>query len=131
MSNIKLRPHHGLCITFFEGKGYDENFIINMQTVISTLEKNPEVTIVTDTDVVCTACPNNMVPGNCGDKADKYDSRVLQLCNLNSGDILPWKTFGGLVYEKIIKSGKLRSVCDDCQWADICLEKAKLLQLKK
>ena len=59
MSNIKLRAHHGLCIAFFEGKGYDDNFIRNMKNIIATLTQNPNVTIVADEDIVCVACPNN------------------------------------------------------------------------
>ncbi|MDF2986995.1 MAG: hypothetical protein K0R50_2505 [Eubacterium sp.] len=124
MPDIRLRAHHGLCIAFFEGKGYDENFVQNMKAVVSALEKNPDITIVTDEDVVCAACPNNNEnQGNCGDKADKYDKKVLQLCNLNGGDSLSWKTFSDLVNKKIIKPGNMHSICCDCQWADICMRK--------
>ena len=29
-----LRPHHGLCIAFFEGKGYNQKFVENMTNVV-------------------------------------------------------------------------------------------------
>lgn len=124
MSNIKLRPHHGLCITFFEGKGYNDNFVENMKSVIATLNRNPNVTIVSNEDVVCVVCPNN-ANGicDCNEKVDTYDKMVLTLCNINENTILPWETYKTLVHNKIIKTGKLGTVCGDCQWANICLKK--------
>ncbi len=125
MSNIKLRPHHGLCIAFFEGKGYDDNFVENMKSVIISLSQNPNVTLITDEDVICVACPNN-INGlcNCIDKVDRYDKMVLSLCSLPKDTVLPWETYKALVKEKIINAGMLGTVCGDCQWAYICLKKA-------
>lgn len=124
MSNIKLRAHHGLCIAFFEEKGYDDNFIKNMRTVIAALTRNPDVTIVTGEDIVCVACSNNK-DGlcDCNEKVDRYDKAVLRLCNISSGHVLPWKTYKALVNKKIIETGKMTAVCGNCQWTSICFKK--------
>ena len=29
-SMICLRPHHGMCLAYFEGKGYSDGFTVNM-----------------------------------------------------------------------------------------------------
>ena len=30
MSSFDVRAHHGLCMSFFEGKGYSDSFTANM-----------------------------------------------------------------------------------------------------
>jgi hypothetical protein len=124
MSNTKLRAHHGLCIAFFEGKGYDDSFTKNMRAIISALDQNPEIIIVAYEDMICIACPNNK-DGicNCIEKVDRYDKSVLRLCNVNNGDILAWKAYKTLVSKNIIETGKMSTVCGDCQWSSICFKK--------
>lgn len=121
MLNIRLRAHHGLCIAFFEGKGYNEHFISNMKNVIATLRENPSITIVLNSDIICNACPNNN-KGLCyfNEKVNRYDKKVLQLCNLSNDSILTWKTYKALINKNIIKTEKIYTVCSDCQWASIC-----------
>lgn len=36
-----LRPHHGLCIHFYEGKGYNEEFTKKMDALINQIQRNP------------------------------------------------------------------------------------------
>ena len=36
---IRLRPHHGMCLAYFEGKGYSDDFTENMQHMLELLEK--------------------------------------------------------------------------------------------
>ncbi|HEY5561588.1 MAG TPA: DUF1284 domain-containing protein [Clostridiaceae bacterium] len=124
-SSFKLRAHHGLCILFFEGKGYDDNFVENMKNVIATLTQNPMVLVVFDEDIVCVACPNNSNGiCDCNEKVDRYDKMVLRLCDMHSNTVLQWEAYKTLVKEKIIMTGKLSTVCGDCNWANICLKKA-------
>lgn len=124
MSKNSLRPHHGLCISFFEGKGYDDHFTQNMYNVISNLSQNPEITLSTDEDIICKACPHNKASiCDCNERVKKYDQMVLKLCDVRSGDVMSWKIYKALVYNKIIKTGKLSSVCGDCQWESICSKK--------
>lgn len=128
MLNIKLRAHHGLCIAFFEGKGYDNNLVENMKNIIITLNQNPNVTIVTDEDIVCVACPNNKNGiCDCIEKVDKYDKMVLKLCNIHNNLTLPWDEYRMMIQEKIIKAGKLSTVCGDCLWSYICLKNVILV----
>ena len=35
----KIRPHHGLCIAFFEGKGYSPEFVRHMEQTIANLKQ--------------------------------------------------------------------------------------------
>ena len=62
---IKLRPHHLLCTQGYSGKGYSENFVKNMDKVVSRLrtDKNAQVQIVFDTDCLCQECPSKIGEG--------------------------------------------------------------------
>lgn len=126
MSSYKLRPHHGLCTAFFEGKGYSGEFVRNMADVIKMLERNdPEVVLTVGEDIICVNCPNNRT--HCcesSEKVGRYDSIVLEMCRLSTGDIVRWSDFRDAVFSKIISAGRLPEVCGDCQWYDICGEKS-------
>lgn len=119
---INLRPHHGLCIQHFVGKGYSETFIQEMAKVIAQLNQDEQVQVklTSSADVICKACPHND-NGVCrsGQKVIDYDKHCLSLCELNEGDVLYWKDYKDLIYKKII-CGNLSPVCVDCGWFDIC-----------
>lgn len=118
MSEYKIRPHHALCINFFEGKGYSPEFTANMTAVIKVLEsENPVVEITTGHDVICRCCPCT----DCHGKALSYDLKVLDICGI-SGNIL-WKDLKKIIYKKIISAGKLLEICGNCQWFSICGKK--------
>ena len=55
----RIRAHHGMCFSFFRGKGYSGEFTENMWEMKRKLEQNPEVVLLDATDDVCAHCPNN------------------------------------------------------------------------
>ena len=119
MSSYKLRPHHGLCTAFFEGKGYSGDFVRNMANVIEMLERDdPEIILTVGEDMICANCPNNGT--YCSEKAVGYDHAVLEICGLSAGDIVRWSDFRDTVFNSIISEGRLPKVCGDCQWFNIC-----------
>lgn len=127
MSSYKIRPHHGLCTAFFEGKGYSGDFVRNMANVIEMLEReNPEIILTVGEDIICANCPNNRTHiCNSNHKVGRYDDTVLEMCRLSAGDIVRWSDFRETVFEKIISAGRLCQVCGDCQWFNICGEKSR------
>lgn len=124
MSKFEIRAHHGLCTYFFEGKGYSDDFSHNMTEVIEKLAQNPTVKIVSHGDLICSHCPN-LTDGICKtpEKVNKYDRRVMELCQIKDGCSLLWQEFSSMVKEKIIDTGKIKTVCSDCQWSEICHHK--------
>lgn len=54
-----LRPHHGLCLRFFQGKGYSDGFVANMGAIQSMLKSNPLIRLAPEMDEICRCCPNN------------------------------------------------------------------------
>lgn len=122
MPEYSLRPHHGLCISFFSGKGYSRDFTENMTAVIGRLEKeNPQITLVTSTDIICRCCPHNK-NGICdsSEKVLAYDNAVMNACGLESSQTISWSSFTDLIQRKIINTGQRRKICGGCQWDSLC-----------
>ena len=117
----ELRPHHGMCIAFFAGRGYSSAFTAHMAAVIRQLRENPPVRLSVRTDVICAKCPHNRA-GCCdaGEKTEAYDRMVLSLCGLREGTVLPYEDFRRAVYETILLPDRRETVCGDCQWSPIC-----------
>ena len=74
-----LRPHHGMCLQFFEGKGYSSSFTKNMAYILDHLEReDPDICLVVGPDRICSACPHQK-DGLCDaeEKTENYDRSVL------------------------------------------------------
>ncbi len=117
----RLRAHHGMCLSFFEGKGYSDTFTWHMGQVQKMLETNPRITVAAQSDMICEKCPN-LKEGQClsAGKVQLYDKEVLARCNLQENQEISWKEFHQLVEENILLKGKRKEICRDCQWEEIC-----------
>lgn len=123
----KIRPHHGMCFSFFQGKGYNSSFTENMQNLKEKLEKDPEVILLCKADDVCAGCPGNR-EGRCvdtdtglpSDKALSYDRKVLACLGLSEGTQMRWKDFAASVDKNILSAGKREDICGDCRWSGLC-----------
>ena len=117
----RIRAHHGMCFSFFQGKGYSGEFTENMWEMKRKLAKNPDVILLDSTDDVCAHSPNNQ-EGVCisAGKADAYDRQVLARCGLAAGCQIRWEEFARLVEERILSTGSRQEICGDCQWTELC-----------
>lgn len=117
----RIRAHHGMCFSFFRGKGYSGEFTDNMWAMKEKLKRNPEVILLRETDDVCAHCPDNRA-GVCtsAGKVESYDSQVLALCGLAPDTRIRWKDFEKLVKEHILSAGKREKICGGCQWNELC-----------
>ncbi len=122
MRNV-IRPHHGMCFQFYEGKGYDENFTDHMGQIIHKMEANPSGKIVVSatTDMVCANCPNNQ-GGVCEsqEKVLRYDTAVLEACEIEDGATINYEDFISLVRHRVIDAGLREQICGDCEWNELC-----------
>ena len=120
----KIRAHHGMCLCYFRGKGYSDEFVKNMTDMKQELEKNPTVCITAQTDVLCAICPNNE-NGICTaeDKVAEYDRQVLLRCGLKEGDKMSFLEFEKQVRQKILLCDKRKEICGNCQWDSLCHDK--------
>ena len=116
---IKLRPHHLLCIEFFEGKGYDLKHIENMHHVINCLNEEDNFMLIESLDDICSCCPNR-IDDKCKtqDKVLRYDKSMKDMLKLEYEREYSYKEISSIVKENI--DYLLNNTCKDCQWAYIC-----------
>ena len=118
---IPLRPHHGMCLAYFKGKGYSDSFSAHMAEMLEIFEKGAEIILKVQTDEICSACPNNREK-LCEDfeKVEKYDRAVLSLCGFEEGQEMTFDAFAKAVESRVLSAGKRAQICGDCQWNTIC-----------
>ena len=119
MRDYAIRAHHGMCLYFFQGKGYSGEFVENMEKMKQILEENPEICLMDGPDDVCAACPNRLTEA-CAEKASRYDREVLRRCGLSVGQRLFYRDFSQKVIETILRPGMRAEICGDCQWSGLC-----------
>lgn len=123
MLPYKLRPHHGLCISFFEGKGYSEEFVTHMWEIISSCKEGATITIVNGTDDICSKCPNGKESGcNSYEKVAWLDQQVAEACGYESGKEYSFTQFLDQVQEELIRTNRWETICRGCQWYPLCQE---------
>lgn len=129
---IRLRPHHGMCLAYFEGKGYSDDFTVNMQNMLDLFEKGTDVELVTAGDEICKACPN-LKEGICvsAGLVERYDREVLKACGLDEKNQMTFREFVDSVQKNVINTGKRVEICGNCQWNDICENKQSRWKLNK
>lgn len=119
---VFLRPHHSLCMNFFVGKGYNQEFIFQMTKIIHFLEqKNPIVTLTENGDIICENCPN-YIHNFCisHKKVNLIDKNCLAKYHLNFGDKISYQELKNLAQSEIIQQKKIKTICQDCQWLALC-----------
>lgn len=121
MEIVSLRPHHGLCIRFFEGKGYNEEFIKHMTQLISSLEEQTQICITVGCDSVCGRCPNfDGARCNSEDRVLSFDRKVMDFAGISDKQRLTYKELQKKIEDGIFAPNRFEQVCGDCAWGEIC-----------
>lgn len=122
MKDILLRPHHGMCIRFFEGKGYSDEFTAHMEVTMEKLqEKDCRIVLVEKEDEICQKCPNFLEDGcRTKEKVKRYDRNVMELTGLQAGEKMTFSQLQEQITAKITGPRKMGDICGDCVWAHIC-----------
>jgi hypothetical protein len=115
----KLRGHHLICLNFFRGEGYSEDFIKNIYSVIG----KEKVEVVAGPDEVCKKCPY-LMEERCADneytdeKILFQDTEALRLLGCKPGEITDWKTISAKI-PLVIEEWKAE-FCLDCKYLKVC-----------
>ena len=121
---IHLRPHHGVCLLNFRGRGYSDEFSRNMAAMQARLMAEPEteICITRGADDLCAKCPNRRGEGCTSAHPPLFDENVLLLTGFQDGQRLTWRTFTDATCP--ISLHRLDEACPDCQWLALCKELA-------
>lgn len=119
---LHLRPHHGICIANFVGRGYDRAFTINMKQTVMALNAWPhqEILLKSTEDVLCSKCPNCEEQCVTARKVSGLDKAVLNACRIEDGCVMTWQEFRDRVDKSILKAGKFEKICHSCKWFEFC-----------
>mgnify|MGYP002748248055 CR=1 FL=1 len=106
---ICLRPHHGMCLAYFEGKGYSDGFTVNMQKMLEFFEKGADIELTVSGDEICKECPN-LKEGSCvsAGLVEAYDRKVLEACGLSEKVQMRFQEF----VENVQKNVRRRLLCN-------------------
>ena len=121
IGDVKLRPHHLLCIQGFRGQGYSARFVANLARLIDRLQTDPDlqVRIVAGADDVCLACPHlSLGDCRCSDlNVDDLDRKISDQLGIAEGDAGTWPSFLNVLKQKVA-SHQINDFCTGCRWFD-------------
>lgn len=121
MDTVLLRPHHGLCIRFFEGKGYSEDFTKHMAQMVKSLKDNTKVRVTVGCDCICSACPNfDGTKCDSEEHVASFDGKVMEFTGIFRNQCLTYGEFQRKIEEGIFTPKRFQHVCIDCAWGEIC-----------
>ncbi len=116
---MRLRGHHLICLNFFRGEGYSEEFVENIRKAIS--EK--EIDVVFGADDICSKCP--YLKGGICNYSENAEEEVTELDQFAYRilDIYPnSKTNWDEIKRKLPKIMKRWKdfACKSCDWLEVC-----------
>jgi hypothetical protein len=120
---IRLRGHHLVCLHFFSGEGYGEEFVERLHALVETAEEGGEVEIVPGPDDVCEMCPY-LEGGLCRfakgaeEEIGHMDSSALRLLHLSAGGSADWLEVRKAL-PRVMRAWK-ESFCEGCSWQWAC-----------
>lgn len=122
-SAIKLRGHHLICLHFFEGEGYNPEFIENLKEILNRVESGEDVEVCSGPDDVCKMCPYLtrkmcLYDEDAESEIKGMDKKALRLLGLKSREIVQWLDIGEKIPEIFREwSGEY---CNSCAWRKVC-----------
>ncbi len=125
---IKLRGHHLICLHFFQGKGYNPEFIENLRRIRKRVEAGEEIEVSSEADDVCKRCPY-LKAGKClyDKEADieikEMDRTAMKLLSAKNLERVTWMNIKKKIPE--IFSQWSRKYCTDCDWREVCEAKGE------
>ncbi len=123
---LNIRAHHLLCVQGFQGRGYSQGFVKNMDKIVNFLKNNPQtlLKVISSTDDICYCCPHN-IENTCKqspsaeDKVKKMDLETLNYLGLEEHDITTYEHIIELLSNRL-DSSDLKEICGFCLWIECC-----------
>lgn len=120
---IKFRGHHLICLNYYEGKGYNEEYVANLSNLVQLANSGEKVKVVEGGDDVCSCCPY-LIDNNCEHKPESessiktLDKMALSALKLKIGDEVYWANINKAV-SKFEKEFFVK-FCNGCDWIELC-----------
>jgi hypothetical protein len=122
----RLRGHHLVCLQFYRGQGYSDEFVANLDGVQKAAAETPAL-IVSGPDDVCAACPGLGADGTCrhpdtGEaEALRIDALALQVLDAAIGETISL----GQAHDRLASDAEAcerwrAESCASCPWEHAC-----------
>ena len=115
---INIRPHHLLCIHGFRGKGYSDEFVESMTSIVHNIKKSKEtqLNVVFNTDTICANCPHKIGENLCTTQEHilTLDNKVTSALDLQEKSYA-YNEIQHLITQKLTP-GDFDHICGSCQW---------------
>lgn len=126
---IRLRPHHLLCTQGYQGKGYNDAFVSNMNRIVGKLrgEGPVEIQLTFSTDDLCVCCPHMLDVDLCdsNEHVKQLDGKVVEYFHLEE------KTYNYMEITEEIRSKMtpeiLADICGECSWYPVSACRERLV----
>ncbi len=129
----RLRAHHLICLHFFNGEGYDRNFIENLEDVLEKVE-DEDIEVCEGVDDVCIKCPF-MKDYKCEYHEDaesevkEMDRMAMELLEIKGDTKIRWQDLKERIPE--IFPRWYANHCYDCDWSNACEKNGFYQRLRK
>ncbi len=119
---LTLRGHHLICLNFFSGEGYDENFIKNLKELLRRAELEL-VEVCIGADDVCIKCHylrdyKCQYDENAEQEIKEMDEKALTLLKIKIQTRLSWQEIKGRIPD--IFADWAENYCNECDWKAVC-----------
>jgi hypothetical protein len=127
-TTIKIRAHHLLCLQGYQGYGYSNGFVDDLERIQKFImaSSDLEVQVVAENDLICNCCPNRGETGcqkdaNANKRIQSMDLKILERLNLKPGTKDITENFLNLINTNFKTYLNIQDICGNCQWTEKCL----------
>lgn len=120
---ITLRGHHLVCLHFFKGKGYSEEFAKTVDEITKRLKAGEVFKLVYGADDLCISCPhlkNERCSYSRGaeNEVREMDRYAVNKLNVSPYNVLKWDKLKKRI--KTITTQWKKRYCNECEWWKTC-----------
>ncbi len=123
---VRLRAHHLLCVLTYVGKGYNSDFVFNLDGIASRLSDGEDVQIVEGPDDICAPLLEGG-DGHCLTDRVRWRDRIAQGqvasalgCPVATGDRLTLGAVRLANLRSAYATQRVSGACGGCQWKSLC-----------
>lgn len=120
---IRFRGHHLICLNFFQGEGYSEDYVENLKQLLNRAEKGEEIEVVQGPDDVCRACPSLkgdvcMHKEGADEEINALDRQARSYLGIEPGQKVHWSG----IKQKVagVPGSWFENFCRGCDWENVC-----------
>lgn len=134
MSEIRLRPHHLLCVLTYGGRGYTPAFVEGMNQLVDALSAGATVEVITGPDDICAPmmrCPDHPDfhcenPSVAARDALALEDLAPLLPGLGIGARVPFSAPLIAHLRAHFATRRIRRACSGCEWEPRCTHRAEI-----